>query len=112
MLKKFYKLFFLMIFGIMLTDTSFSLAKEASLPTFRITGYIEKINADSIRIFVPRMKQSLALILKENIQVTDFTSQKKYSLSDLREKDMAVCEGVISAEGFVCQSIAFVRQEE
>jgi hypothetical protein len=104
--------FLLVILCMVIAACGLSFASEKPLPGFRITGYIEKISADSIRIFVPRMKQSLALILKENIRVTDFTSQKKYSLSDLKEKDMAVCEGVISTEGFICQSIAFVRQEE
>lgn len=104
--------FLLIILCLVSTGYKFSLANERPLPAFRITGYIERINPYSIKIFVPRMKQSLALILAENIQVTDFASQKKYSLSDLREKDMAICEGVISAKGFICQSIAFVHPKE
>jgi hypothetical protein len=89
------------------------LARENPLPAFRITGYIEKINADSIKIFVPRMKQSMALLLAKEIKITDFSetgSSRQYTLKDLQEKDMAVCEGVITVKGFVCSAIAFVHQ--
>ena len=89
------------------------LARENPLPVFRVTGYIEKINADSIRIFVPRMKQAMALLLAKDIKITDFSdtgSSRRYTIKDLQEKDMAVCEGVITVQGFVCSAIAFVHQ--
>ena len=94
------------------TNSLPALAKEKPLPVFRITGYIEKINADSINIFVPRMKQSLSLWLSQDIKIIDFTAQdsrQRYTIKDLRVKDMAVCEGVIDQQGFICKSIAFVR---
>lgn len=99
----------LIICGMILIGSIFAWASEKPLPTFRITGYIEEIYSDSIKVFVPRMKKSLSLFLAQNLKITDFVSQKEYSLKDLKERDMAVCVGVISAKGFICQSIAFVR---
>lgn len=108
---RFQKIIFLITL-LAFATVSFSFAKEQPQPNFKITGYIEKINADSISVFVPRMKKSMLLILAKNIMVTDFANSSKgkpYSMQDLKEKDMAVFEGIISQAGFVCQAISFVH---
>jgi len=107
------RVIFFLIIGMIFTSPALSWAKEKPLPKFRITGYIEKVDTDSIRIFVPRMKQSLALLLAKDVRITDFAepdSQRLYSLKDLKEKDLAICEGVIAPEGFICSAISFVHQ--
>jgi len=101
----------------LLLNLSLSQAKEPLQPHFKITGYIEKISPDSIQVYVPRMKQALSLLLARNLEIKDFVypdNKTQYSLADLKEKDMAVFEGVINQRGFVCQIISFVstyRQE-
>ena len=105
-----HKFTFLSLLFLLFLNSSLALAGERTAPNFRITGYVEKINSGSIKIFVPRMKQSLELFLAKNLRVIDFATQKDFSLNDLKEKDMAVCEGKITTAGFVCHSIAFVRQ--
>lgn len=94
------------------SNLSLSFAKEKPLPTFQITGYIEKISSDKINVFVPRMKKSICLALAKNLLITDFAKPDNktfYALGSLREKDMAVFEGIINDSGFVCQTIHFVR---
>lgn len=107
------RIIILLVFcAVMLTKVLPVFAKEKPLPAFRITGYIEKIEPETIKIFVPRMKQSMALLLAKNMKITNFADNEDkilYSIKDLKEKDLAVCEGVITSQGFICQSIAFVR---
>jgi len=107
------RIIILLVFcAVALTNVLPAFAKEKPLPAFRITGYIEKIEPETIKIFVPRMKQSMALLLAKNMKITNFADSEDkilYSIKDLREKDLAVCEGVISQNGFICFSIAFVR---
>lgn len=102
----------LIIFSLTFTGFNLVLARENAAPAFRITGYLQKINADSIEVFVPRTKKAMTLILADKVKVLDFSTQKEFSLKDLRVKDLAVCEGIISGEGFICQSIAFVHQHQ
>ncbi len=93
-------------------SSSFVLVRENPQPSFRITGYIEKIKPDSVLVYVPRMKKSLLLVLEKNVEVTDFTdpeNKNQYSVINLKEKQMAVFEGVIDQAGFVCKAISFVR---
>ncbi len=103
------KIFFLFTV-ILLLNFSLIFAKEADQPSFKITGYIEKINPDSILVYVPRMKKAISLLLSKNVLVAEFANPaNKYPLESLKEKYMAVFEGVISASGFLCEAIYFVR---
>ncbi len=109
-MKLFRILFLIGLFVVL--NSSFILAAQKAEPSFRITGYVEKIKPDSVLVYVPRMKKSLSLALAKNLVVTDFANpnlKKQYSIDNLHEKDMAIFEGVISQAGFVCQAISFVR---